>query len=130
MRKINAPNLPDTNRITDARTEEYARQLNVELENFRLEINRYANKLVVTTQTSDYTVQAEDEVIFVSGATTITLPSAGNSEGRVYYIKNIGSSTVTVATKGTETIDEELTKSLFQYEAIDVVSDNSNWWII
>jgi len=82
------------------------------------------------TITSGYTVVAADVAILCSGTFTVTLPTAVGITGKNYYIKNIGSGTITVEGDGIETIDEALTVSLIQHETINVVSDNSEWWIL
>ena len=67
-------------------------------------------------------------------AQTITLPAAGGTNaGRRYTIKRVSTSAnlVTVAT-GSGTIDGAATRVLAagSYDAITVVSDGTNWWII
>ena len=62
---------------------------------------------------------------------TINLPTS--VDGRMYYIKKTDSSvnTVTVDGNSTETIDGDETKVItMQYDAILVVGDGSNWYII
>ena len=70
-----------------------------------------------------------------AAAATITLPSAVGIEGREYDIKKVsatgGGRTVTIDGAGSETIDGSLTFALVsQYEAITVISDGANWWIV
>jgi hypothetical protein len=53
--------------------------------------------------------------------------------GRVYNIKKIDSSPniVTVDGDGSETIDDGTTAALtVQYEAITIISDGAEWWIL
>lgn len=71
-----------------------------------------------------------DYVRFVSGTTTVTLPTAvGNSNK--YTIKNTGVNTVTIATTSSQTIDGSTTITLpVQNTSIDLISDNSNWRIV
>ncbi len=84
----------------------------------------------IKTVTANYTVTASDSTILGNGSLTVTLPSATGIAGRVYVIKNIGASTVTVATNG-GSIDGSSTFSLSSTdEAITVQSDGTNWWII
>jgi len=80
-------------------------------------------------------IQATDGIILADATSsdiTLTLPSAYNTEGKIYIIKKIDSvNSATVETISGETIDgagnQTLTK---QYDGIIVVSDGSNWHII
>ncbi len=84
----------------------------------------------IKTVTANYTVASTDSTILASGSITVTLPSASGISGREYIIKNIGASTVTVASSS-GLIDGSSTFSLgSQYETITVQSDGTNWWII
>ena len=99
----------------------------------------FAVDLVPVTADYDMTVGTNDDVrtILVNNAAgaTIDLPSAVGIEGREYHIKKIsntgGGRTVTIDPNGVETIDDNLTFTLnAKYEAITVVSDGANWWIV
>lgn len=131
MRDVLIANLPDTRSLTDPATREYAKLLNVELDNFNRNLNRYASKIVVSSVTSAKTLSANDELVLCNGTFTITLPPAGSSEGKVYYIKNIGSGTITIDGDNSDTIDDSANAELdAQYEFITITSDGSEWWII
>lgn len=131
MRDVLIANLPDTKSLTDSATREYAKLLNVELDNFNRNLNRYASKIVVSSVTSAKTLSANDELVLCNGTFTITLPPAGSSEGKVYYIKNIGSGTITIDGDNSDTIDDSANAELdAQYEFITITSDGSEWWII
>lgn len=84
----------------------------------------------ISTPTTAGATAATDYVYFVSGTTTLTLPTAvGNTN--LYTIKNTGSAVVTVATTSAQTIDGSATASLpVQYTSIDVISDGANWNVI
>jgi hypothetical protein len=71
-----------------------------------------------------------DYVYAVSGTTTVTLPTAvGNTN--LYTVKNVGSSTVTIATTSNQTIDGSTTVSLpVSNTSLDLVSNGTNWMII
>jgi len=89
----------------------------------------------VATYTADHTATLTDNLIKVDatgGNVTITLPPAAAAAGDGFTIKRIDSSanTVTVDGDGSETIDDETTKDLDQYTAIQIVSDGTEWWII
>jgi hypothetical protein len=83
----------------------------------------------ITSVTSDYEIRTGDSLIIATGTVTITLPTAVGFKGQ-YSIKNIGTGTVTVATRNSETIDADLTEVLIQHETITLRSDGTNWWII
>jgi hypothetical protein len=85
----------------------------------------------ISTQTTAYTIGATDSVVLCNGTFTVTLPTAVGRTGKTYEIKNIGTGTVTVDGNGSQTIDGALTFVLdAQYEAITIISDGSNWWVI
>lgn len=65
-----------------------------------------------------------------SGNITVNLPLASSYPGRMYRIKNTGTGTVTVDGSGSDTIDGSLTATLSQNEAITIISDGTEWWII
>jgi len=130
MRTLQTPNLPATRFLTDPNTAEYAKSLNIELDSFRTDLNKYVSRLVLSSITAATTLSADDEVVLCNGTFTVTLPPAASSEGKIYYIKNIGSGTITIDGDSSETIDNATTKVLYQYESKQVVSDGSEWWII
>jgi len=99
----------------------------------------FAVNLTTFTATVDLGVgtngAAKTIIMNNAAAATITLPSAVGLEGREYDIKKVsatgGGRTVTIDGAGTETIDGSLTFALVsQYEAITVISDGANWWIV
>ena len=75
-------------------------------------------------------VSGVDQYAFVSGITTITLPSAvGNSS--LYCVKNVGSGTVTINTTASQTIDGQSSVSVaVKYTSITFLSDGSNWNVV
>lgn len=87
--------------------------------------------LAVTTKTAAYTVTDSDDVILCNGTFTVTLPAAATRTGRVFYIKNIGSGTVTIDPNAAETIDGDATHAIaVQHESRTVISDGAGWRII
>ena len=66
--------LPETNELKDPATEEYARLLNIELDSFRRDLNRYVSKIVITAVAADYSITATDELIVCTKSITVTLP--------------------------------------------------------
>lgn len=86
----------------------------------------------ITTISSPVTAGATastDYVYFVSGTTTLTLPTAvGNTN--LYTVKNTGSNTVTVAFTGGQTGDGSVTVTLIPNQTLGFLSDNSNFRIV
>jgi hypothetical protein len=90
-----------------------------------------AAPLTVTTVSTTYTVLTTDDVVLcdtTGGAFTVTLYAA--TSGGSVSIKNIGASALTIDGDGAETIDGSLTQILSLYDAADLVSDGSNWFIV
>lgn len=90
----------------------------------------------VASVSTNTTLNATNAIVLVdatSGAITITLPTAASANGRHYTIKKIDSSSnaVTVDGDGAETIDGATTVSLAaQYDAVEVVSNGTAWFIV
>lgn len=81
--------------------------------------------------TANYTIASPDSIIdCTSGTFTVILPTAVGASGAKYTIKNSGTGLITLATTSSQTIDGELTQELIQYDAIEVMSNNTNWIII
>ena len=71
-----------------------------------------------------------DYVYFITGTTTITLPTAVSNTNK-YTIKNIDSSLyTTVATTSSQTIDGSATVTIKPYTSLDFISNGTNWYII
>jgi len=86
----------------------------------------------ITTSTSAGSVASTDYVY--NGNTTanitLTLPTAVSNTNR-YTIKNSNTGVLTVDTTSSQTIDGVTAYALNkQYQAIDVLSDNANWFIV
>jgi hypothetical protein len=58
----------------------------------------------------------------------VSLPSALESSGDVYFVKNI--STVTIPVSSAQGIDDATTFDLGPLDAIGVVSNHSQWYIV
>ncbi len=92
--------------------------------------------IFLVAKSGAYTITAADGLVVADasgGAFTVTLPAAADFTGRVYRIKKIDSSAnaVTIDGNGSETIDGATTAVLStQYEAITVVSDGTEWWVL
>ncbi|WP_266362051.1 right-handed parallel beta-helix repeat-containing protein [Tellurirhabdus rosea] len=75
---------------------------------------------------ANYTLSVDDEVIYASGAITITLPAGSGMAGyrdKQYRIKNTGTGTVTVS----GTIDGQATTALTQNQTLVFAYDGSAW---
>jgi hypothetical protein len=83
----------------------------------------------ISSPTTAGATAATDYVYFVSGTTTLTLPTAVGNTNR-YTVKNTGSNVVTIDTTSSQTIDGALTYTLNVPYAVDIVSDGSGWFII
>lgn len=78
-----------------------------------------------------YTMTSEnDYVIATSGTFTITLPAAAASNYKHYTVKNFGSGVITLKGNGAETMDGVNSITLNQYDAIEVFSDLTEWYIV
>jgi len=74
--------------------------------------------------------QNTDYIYFASNSITITLPTA-ISNTNSYVIKNVGTSTITINTTSSQTIDGSLTALInVQYLSLTLISDGANWNII
>ena len=91
-----------------------------------------ATSRLVTTyssaQTLDYTV---DDLVLVSGNTTLTLPAAATRMQFVIKKTDSNATTVTLDGNASETIDGSVTHTMTeQYSSLTICSDGSNWHII
>lgn len=88
-------------------------------------------QLGVRTEYSNYTVTSEDAIILCNGTFTVTLPSAIGLDGQSFKIKNVGTGVITVDGDNSEAIDGGSTAVMeCQYEAIHIVSNGENWFIV
>lgn len=86
----------------------------------------------IVGKSANYTLTAADSAVnATSGTFTFTLPTAVGISGRIYFIKNSGAGSITVATTSSQTIDGVTTQTLgTQYLSITVMSDGANWIIL
>jgi hypothetical protein len=85
--------------------------------------------------TSSTSILITDDVVFVdttSGSITVTMPSAVNNGGKKIVIKRKnGNNNLTIVPTGSQTIDGISSFIIYhKYQAVTLVSDNSNWYII
>ena len=96
---------------------------------FREYVDTAKSSVVVVTD--DYTALVNSESIICNKATamTVTLLVAGGS-GNKLNISNIGVGTVTIDADGTDTIDDELTQEITQWDNIVIEDYVANKWKI
>jgi hypothetical protein len=85
----------------------------------------------VSTNTTAGSGANVDYVYFVSGSSTITLPTAVGNTNQ-YTIKNVGTNTISIATTSSQTIDGSASPITInvQYVSLTIISDGTNWNII
>jgi hypothetical protein len=86
----------------------------------------------VVTTSGNFTAGADiskDYVYFIAGAHTGTLPTAVGNTNR-YTFKNNHSANVTIDGDGTETIEGAANISIAPGESVDLVSNNTGWFVL
>jgi len=82
----------------------------------------------IKTVSTTYSLTNSDSTINCNGTFTVTLPNTGVPTGKKYWIKNIGTGTITVSSA--VNIDGATTFPLgTQYQSIKVQWDGTQWWI-
>jgi len=85
----------------------------------------------VTSVSAAYTALSTDSIILANGTFAVTLLSAVTAgSGHLLEVKNVGTGIVTVLPAGAETIDGDSSMILLNEDAIDLVSDGSNWQVV
>ena len=87
----------------------------------------------VISVAADYTLLPTDNLILVTAACTITLPTTTGLQGKTYNIKDMAASGIPIIVTGggVKTIDDDLTKTLIaKYTTLTVFTDGTNWFII
>jgi len=93
-------------------------------------VNTFAGlKYAVVVKNTNYTLTDLDCVVVFTATASATLPLATGS-GQIYYIKNVGTGTVTITRSGSNTIDNETTQPISQWESVTLVDYLSGKWII
>ena len=89
----------------------------------------------VSAYTSSTTLNASNNLVLVSSAATITLPSAAANLGRIYTIKASAAIVITITPNSTDKIEGSntnyiLTSTSSIFKFITIQSDGTNWYII
>lgn len=90
---------------------------------------------IVSQNTGTTLTQTSGEIVVLSAPTaniTLILPTAvGNTAKFTFKKTNTNTFSITLDPNGTQTIDEATTISFASpMEAVTIVSDNANWWIV
>ena len=85
---------------------------------------------VISTNTAAGAAASTDYTYYVSGASTLTLPTAAGNTN-MYRVMRTGTSTVGIATTSAQTINGAAAplNLIVQYASVDIQSDGSNWFI-
>lgn len=89
--------------------------------------------LKYTNTAANYNVTVADGVVSLNGSGTITatLPDASShAKGRIFIIKNTGTTNSTIATTSAQTIDGKTSTTNAPNESLIGISDGANWKII
>lgn len=83
----------------------------------------------ISSDTTAGDTDGTDYVYVCTGTLTLTLPTAIGNDN-LYTVKNAGNGTITVATTGGQTIDDDSTVVMpVKYTSVDLISNGSNWQI-
>jgi hypothetical protein len=96
-------------------------------------IPAYLLQFPTTTSGSNYTILPDDFTVIYTGSSsnTFTLPVASNFSKRVLEIKNSGTTNLTLAPNGTDTIDgANVNETIYPYESYTLQSIGTGWIII
>ena len=119
--------LSDLRRVLDENAEVVARSLSA--------VKTAVTEPIIEITASTYDVTDDDYIILADATTaaiTLTLPPPADVLNHVFTIKrlNSGANSVTIDVAGGGTIDEGTSCVLiFQYDAIRITSDGTEYWI-
>lgn len=81
-------------------------------------------------ETSAFTMRKGiDQVVLVGPGGSVVLPTASLNVNR-YTVKNVDASGKTVSTTGGETVDGSASVSVAAGATVDILSDNTNWFVL
>lgn len=84
----------------------------------------------LTHRSGAYAMDGTYQIVQATGASTITLPSAVNFFGEIFYIDNAHTDAITVDTVSGQTIQGDASVSVATGTCLTVYSDGVNWRII
>ncbi len=90
------------------------------------------NRRIITITSGSATMGSTaltDYAYFVSGAHTMSLPSAVGNTNR-YTVKNNHSVNITIDTAGAELIEGAASISIAPEESVDILSNATNWYVV
>lgn len=124
--QLNAANpIVEKNLTMTQQYRDYLNRLSAVLDSLESQITTPA----YSSKSANYTLTSADFLIeYTSGSYTATLPTAVGIAGKEYEIKNSGTGVITVT--GSETIDDQASQTLNQYDAMKVMSNGSKWIIV
>jgi hypothetical protein len=84
------------------------------------------------TDGSGSAIGLDDEVILASGTIAVSPPDAADAgfPGRAFWVKNVGVGTVTLTPPLGSNIDGGASVALAANEAVLILSDGSDWWVL
>ena len=83
----------------------------------------------ITAATTAAATASTDYVYFITGTTTLTLPTAVSNTNRYSAVNNDPTLTTTIATTSSQTINGSTTITLVPGQSVDLISNNTNWSI-
>jgi len=88
-----------------------------------------------TSKTANYTItSADNTVLCLTNAFTLTLPTAIGLTGRKFYVKNgntiASGNNISIATTSAQTIDGSSSAAVTPLSAQTFQSDGANWWLL
>lgn len=81
----------------------------------------------IASKTGTYAPTTTDYCILCDGTFDVDLPAAASSNGNEYYIKNIGSGTITIDANSTELIDSAETLTVAAGVIKHIICDGAKW---
>lgn len=87
--------------------------------------------LNVVTTAVNYSLTATNNVLLCTSTLDVTLPDPTGLEGKVFYIKNVGTGNITINSSGGASIDGDTNVRITKtYVSLTIITDGSNWYII
>lgn len=92
---------------------------------------RYIQRSSFTTLSGNTTLSDSHDIVLCNGTFTVALPAASSHSGRIYFVKNIGTGTITIDPNGLELIDGQSVNYLLSPKrGIQIISNGTAWFIL